>query len=68
VISVQEAMDAVECSNIENNSFSIFELLSAVFLKVIDSEILRHVDYFGEAWPIRFRSRYPRKVICTTLP
>lgn len=53
-------MGVVERSKFENNSFSIFELLSAVFVKIQDSEILRDVDIFGEAWPIHFRLRYPR--------
>jgi hypothetical protein len=50
-------MDVVEGSKLENNSCSIFELLSAVFVKIPNSEVLRHVDYFGEAWPFHFRSR-----------
>jgi len=61
-------MDVVESSKLVNNSFSIFELFSAVFVKIQDSEILHYVEYYGEAWPIHFRSRYSRKAICTTWP
>jgi hypothetical protein len=59
-------MDVVERSKLENNSCSNFELLSAVFVTILDPEILRHVDCFGEALSIYFSSRYPRKVIFTT--
>jgi len=59
-------MDVVDLSKLENNSCSIFEHLSAVFVKILISEILRHVDYFGGAWPFYFSPRYPRKVIFTT--